>query len=1030
MSSNQKIEETIEQSQQIKSILNKVGKNMEFEIMFGNYNQKNQIQIIKFMRLLNYMKENKGLTKETSLDISYSQETGLNQRITIKNIKTINKILNLSHQRKNHVIFTILISQFGDDPDFEFMTKTKEQKNIFDLEQYDLRFRLSTETKLDFSRDNIKSKKADIKIYEELTNLPHTEADKIIFRYKQRVSQNIYESAELGTIRLDLTIVKSNNVPDLIGNSPKKFEVELEYIPPKSDVKQVDKLMKIIANKILEIKRILENSAEIISRNEAESVVSQYKKLLYGSMTDSSTNLYSMQPISAEVQHIVDKIPNKYAVSDKTDGEKHQLFILGSTVYMLSTNLVPIKTAYTIKDYDMSIFEGELVYIKKLNKYIFMIWGVLILKGKDIKQEPLLSIRLGHVMDFIKAIGSTPYEIKPFMDTSKKFDLIEQEKYYINQVEKFYDNLNKLLDKAKPLDIVFHNNIFLFPTGADNSEVYSFSDVIWSSCTSNPKVKCPYMLDGIIYTGLEQKYTKDKKEHKYSVYKYKPPHTNSIDVYMTFQRNIETGGYLETYDKSIGAFGSDSVFRVVNFFVGDIVASKEVPVPFMKNINNHEAFFALDRGQVRDIEGELVNNNSVIEVIYNNDPNIPHQYRWKILRTRWDKTESVLRDGKKYGNFKDYAEKIWKSMIEAVTINELKKMARPDTLQQQKEILGKRIDGSVISSERAQDIYYQKIANLGKVFRDYHNWIKSVLIYTYCGKYKEDGKEKKKNVFVFGIETGIDLMKYYHARVDKCICTDPDSENLFGSINSATLKYRDNSKKFPDFPKMEFIQYDGSAELNPDAQEKRLMNMSTENKKLIEKIKGPFDIFSLLFSIDNMFQNKLSVEAFSNTIKKYLKSDGYIICSLFDPSQVMKLMGNNKKYTSYYTDDDGQRMIFFEIVKKFDGDVTDDVGISVDVHEGWKDQEGKYNQKYLVTPKLLIKTMEKNNCHLVDTDLFINTYHMNREWFEVVIDHEENPKNKKFYKDVSRFYGDLKGADKESRLWNDLFRYYVFKKID
>ena len=34
-------------------------------------------------------------------------------------------------------------------------------------------------------------------------------------------------------------------------------------------------------------------------------------------------------------------------------------------------------------------------------------------------------------------------------------------------------------------------------------------------------------------------------------------------------------------------------------------------------------------------------------------------------------------------------------MIEAVTINEIKKMARPDTLQQQKEILGKRIDGSV-----------------------------------------------------------------------------------------------------------------------------------------------------------------------------------------------------------------------------------------------------------------------------------------------------------------------------------------------
>ena len=29
-----------------------------------------------------------------------------------------------------------------------------------------------------------------------------------------------------------------------------------------------------------------------------------------------------------------------------------------------------------------------------------------------------------------------------------------------------------------------------------------------------------------------------------------------------------------------------------------------------------------------------------------------HQYRWNILRTRWDKTESIRRDGRKYGNYK------------------------------------------------------------------------------------------------------------------------------------------------------------------------------------------------------------------------------------------------------------------------------------------------------------------------------------------------------------------------------------------
>ena len=97
---------------------------------------------------------------------------------------------------------------------------------------------------------------------------------------------------------------------------------------------------------------------------------------------------------------------------------------------------------------------------------------------------------------------------------------------------------------------------------------------------------------------------------------------------------------------------------------------------------------------------------------------------------------------------------------------------------------------------------------------------------------------------------------------------------------------------------------------------------------------------------------------------------------------------------------------------------------------GWVSQEGVYIPEYMVTPKLLIKTMEKAGCVLVDTDLFVNTYNINKEWFMEVIDHEQNLKNRKFFKDVAEFYGDLKGADKESRIWNELFRFYIFKKIE
>ena len=73
--------------------------------------------------------------------------------------------------------------------------------------------------------------------------------------------------------------------------------------------------------------------------------------------------------------------------------------------------------------------------------------------------------------------------------------------------------------------------------------------------------------------------------------------------------------------------------------------------------------------------------------------------------------------------------------------------------------------------------------------------------------------------------------------------------------------------------------------------------------------------------------------------------------------------------------------------------------------------------------------MEKAGCRLVDTDLFSNIYNLNRPYFKNVIQYEENPKNKKFYEKVASFYGELKGADRESISWNNLYRYYIFQKI-
>jgi SAM-dependent methyltransferase len=302
------------------------------------------------------------------------------------------------------------------------------------------------------------------------------------------------------------------------------------------------------------------------------------------------------------------------------------------------------------------------------------------------------------------------------------------------------------------------------------------------------------------------------------------------------------------------------------------------------------------------------------------------------------------------------------------------------------------------------------------------------------------GKIIRQSVLDIGCGRGGDILKMYHARVGDYVGIDVDFEGIYSATDGAISRYNHLKGKYPQFVKATFIQADGSVPLDSVSQTKAIPNLSKDNIKAIDKSfgtnqKSKFDVISSQMVIHYLFNNTTSIDNLVHNIKTFLKKDGFIILTLFDPDIIMPQFDESGKISAYYTDDDGKRNTLYEIIKKYSDDDKKNhsdskVGLPIDVHMSWISEEGKYIEEYLVSKELMTNTMERAGCRLVDTDLFSNLFFLNKPYFENVIKYEENPQNKQFYEKVSQFYGDLKGADKESRNWSFMYRYYVFQKMD
>jgi len=1021
----------------VESIFKKTTKDHEFELMFFNYKQgENLMGFENFLKILEYMnyksKLNKSMKLENiiSLDVIYQPQTTGDvrdtYRISIHGNKAINRYMSMLHMRKNHVIFSTLVNLAKTDDNITILKKVKSKGDVYDVDNYDIRVRLSKE--LSVGKDELKL----------LEKLNETDRNFVTFRYKQRASLTTYEHGG-DTIKVDLTTTKMNDNINLVYRSIPNYELEIDFATSSGSPK-LENLKKIYAEATTLLK-ILQQSNFIIGKDMENEVLSRYADLL-GENKEKMTSLAGRRAQSLEVQHIVDKLPNKYAVTDKADGDRYFLIIHNTAVFMISDTLHVKNTGIILSNgkFDDSIIDGELIFLSEKNRHVYMAFDCLYSQGKDHRIDPNFMDRLKAVDNIITNCfilkGQKGYTFKEYKGTFDPDKIVD---FHKKEIDLFMSSVNHDIGIEKSYPLI-RRKYFINALGGQDNEIFKYSKLMWDKYVFDKSTNCPYVLDGLIYHPLEQPYVVSIKDSKYIEYKWKPPNKNSIDFYIQFEKNPDTGKMYILYDNSDDNAVSDKPYKVANLYVGSSGRTGEVPILFNPEDNRHLAYLFLEDGEVRDQEGNILQDNTVVEFYYNNDVNIPDKHRWVAMRTRHDKTESVQRYKKRYGNYVDVAKKVWRSISNPITINDISILANDSTFAKHRDILRAKIDHSVILSEAKENVYYQIRTNLGKPMRNFHNWIKSVLIYTRINPVYEN--QKHHTVLDIACGRGGDIMKFYYSKVELYVGIDIDNNGIISPTDGAISRYNQLRKTHPNFPRMFFVHADGGALLDYDEQVKALGTMSLANEKIMKqffsldsKQRTQFDRITCIFAIHYFFANETTWNNFVQNVNMYLKPGGFMLIITNDGEKVMDKLEGKDQYTSYYTNDKGERKVLFEIVKKYDvkdRTVPLGTGYAIDLFNGLLSNEGDYKTEYLVDKRFLAKEfLDKCSMELVETDLFQNQFNIHEQFFKHTMNYEENPKTKAFFAKAAEFYDQQNEVNKACfEALTSLHRYYVFRKKD
>ena len=148
-------------------------------------------------------------------------------------------------------------------------------------------------------------------------------------------------------------------------------------------------------------------------------------------------------------------------------------------------------------------------------------------------------------------------------------------------------------------------------------------------------------------------YEINPKKSKLSDLKWKPANMNSIDFYIEFEKDPKTNKILVVFDDTIKTYNEDdeveentnderSYYYICNLYAGNKIGGQEKPELFSMNKKESRCYLLINEdGNVRSIDGKIINDKTVVEFYYDRITELNEYMRWTPMRTRYDKTEKV-----------------------------------------------------------------------------------------------------------------------------------------------------------------------------------------------------------------------------------------------------------------------------------------------------------------------------------------------------------------------------------------------------